>query len=141
VAGGDVKVQRQELGQEVSLGVEAVGREDGSIQGRMGVLERVLARQLEGAVKSPQAAPDPRQRLGPDPADFAARRGDGLDAGDGGGGERPFGDPAGLRRVGIGLSAARRSLECGGRRRRQRPGDAAFAAGGGTTSQSGVAVA
>jgi hypothetical protein len=53
--GGDGEVKGEDLGQQVVLGIEAVGVEDGGIEGSVGVPERVLARQLQRAVERPTA--------------------------------------------------------------------------------------
>ena len=55
---GDGQVQVEKLGQQVLLGGEAVGGEDGGVQGGVGVFERVRAGQFEGAVEGAQAAFD-----------------------------------------------------------------------------------
>jgi hypothetical protein len=54
----DGQVQFEKLGQQVLFGGEAIGGEDGGIQGGVGVLERVCAGQFEGAVEEAQAAFD-----------------------------------------------------------------------------------
>ena len=51
---GDGQVQFEKLGQQVLFGGEAVVREDGGIQGGVGVLERVRAGQFEGTVEGAQ---------------------------------------------------------------------------------------
>ncbi len=50
-AGGDLLVEGEELGEEVGLGVEAVGGEHGGIQRGVGVLERIGAGEFEGAIE------------------------------------------------------------------------------------------
>jgi hypothetical protein len=52
---GDGEVQFKKLGQQVFLGGETVGGEDGGVQGGMGVFKRVRAGQFERAVKGAQA--------------------------------------------------------------------------------------
>ena len=55
-AGGDGQVQFEELGEQVLLRVEAAGRQDGGVEGGVGVLQRVPARQLQRPVNGLQCA-------------------------------------------------------------------------------------
>ena len=50
---GDLLVQGEELGEEVGLGGKAVGREDGGIEGGVGVLERVGAGEFAAGDRCP----------------------------------------------------------------------------------------
>lgn len=65
--GGDGEVQLQQLGEQVLLGGEAVGGENGGVEGGVGVLEGVLAGQFQRPVDGPEAAADLPQCLRPDP--------------------------------------------------------------------------
>jgi hypothetical protein len=73
----DVEVEVEELGEQVGAGVEAVGVECGGVERALGVLERILAGQLQRAVEGAEAAGDLGQRFRADAADFAAGGGDG----------------------------------------------------------------
>src|ERR1039458_8493857 len=53
---GDFEVQGEELGEQILLGAEAVGGEDGGVQGGVGVFEGVGAGEFEGAVEGAEAA-------------------------------------------------------------------------------------
>jgi hypothetical protein len=53
---GDLGVQIKQLFKQVSLGVEAIGGEDGFVEGGMGIAQRVFAGQVERAVEGAQAA-------------------------------------------------------------------------------------
>jgi len=55
-AGGHGEVEFEELGEEVFLGVEAVGGEDGGVEGGVGVFEWGFAGEFEGAVEGAEAA-------------------------------------------------------------------------------------
>ncbi len=55
-AAGDFEVQGEEPGEEVLFGIEAVGVEDGGVEGSVGVFERGSAGEFEGAVEGAQAA-------------------------------------------------------------------------------------
>lgn len=70
-ARGNGKVQVQKLGQQVLLGGEAVGGEDGGVQGGVGVFKRVRAGRFEGAVEATEAAFHFSQRLGAHTPDLA----------------------------------------------------------------------
>jgi len=61
-AGGHGEVEFEELREEVLLGGEAVGGEDGGIECGVGVFERVVAGEFERAIHGPQAAFDFRKR-------------------------------------------------------------------------------
>ena len=56
---GDGQIQFEKLGQQIFFGGETVGGEDGSVQGGVGVFQRVRAGQLESAVEGAQAALHP----------------------------------------------------------------------------------
>ena len=51
---GHFQVEREQLGQQVFLRRETVGGQNGGIEGRMSVLQRILARQFEGSVNRSQ---------------------------------------------------------------------------------------
>ena len=53
-----------QLGEQILLGVEAVGGEDGGFERGVGVRQRICAVQFEGAVERAQAALQFRHRLG-----------------------------------------------------------------------------
>jgi hypothetical protein len=66
---GNGQFQFEKLGQQILLGGETVGGEDGGVQGGVGVFERVRAGQFEGAgvtdIEASGAAGLPRQRRRP----------------------------------------------------------------------------
>lgn len=62
---GDFEVQVEELAEQVGLGVEAVGGEDGGVEGGVGILEGVLAGQLERAIRDPANAIGGTFKTGP----------------------------------------------------------------------------
>ena len=65
--GGDLLVQGEELGEQILLGAEAVGGEDGGVERGVGVLQRIRAGQFEGAIEralSPSIATVPQRRRG-----------------------------------------------------------------------------
>src|ERR1035438_9543952 len=64
---GDGKIQFEKLGQQVFFGGEAVGGEDGGVQGGVGVFEWICAGQFQGAVEGTEA-----QSLSPHAPDHAA---------------------------------------------------------------------
>jgi hypothetical protein len=71
-------VEGEKLGEEVGFGGEAVGVEDGGVEGGVGVLERVFAGEFEGTVERAEAALDLGQGFGADSADLASGGGDRL---------------------------------------------------------------
>lgn len=60
----DGVVEVEELGQEVGLGGEAVGGEDGGVERGVSVFQGIRAGQLQRAIHRAQAAGDLRERLG-----------------------------------------------------------------------------
>ena len=76
---GDLGVQIKQLFKQVSLGVEAIGGEDGFIEGGMGIAQRVFAGQVERAVEGAQAASQVGEGFAADAANFTTGGGDGVD--------------------------------------------------------------
>ena len=76
---GDGVVEVEELGQEVGLGGEAVGGEDGGVERGVGVFQGIRAGQLQRAIDRAQAAGDLRQRLGPHATHLSPRLRHSLD--------------------------------------------------------------
>ena len=54
--GGDFLIQGEELGEQVFLGGEAVGGEDGGVQGGVGVFERIGAGEFKGAIEGAETS-------------------------------------------------------------------------------------
>src|ERR1039458_8108209 len=78
---GDFEVQGEELGEQILLGAEAVGGEDGGVQGGVGVFEGVGAGEFEGAVEGTQAAFNLAQGFFTHASDFSSRVGHRLHLG------------------------------------------------------------
>ncbi|MGO8927576.1 MAG: hypothetical protein ACLQU3_11880 [Limisphaerales bacterium] len=52
---GDFQVQGEELGEQILLGAEAVGGENGGVQGGVGVFEGIGAGEFQRAVEGAEA--------------------------------------------------------------------------------------
>src|ERR1035438_10254894 len=69
---GDFQIQGEELGEQILLGAEAVGGEDGGVQGGVGVFEGIGAGEFHRAVEGAEAAFRIAQCLGTHSPDLAA---------------------------------------------------------------------
>jgi hypothetical protein len=82
---GDLLVQGEELGEQIFLWVEAVGREDGGVERGVCVIERICAGLFERAIERTQAAFPLRQGLSAHAAHLARGCCHGINLRDGAG--------------------------------------------------------